>query len=165
MTEIDAMLAVSAEDPDPRGDLPAEPQRKVAVVTCMDARLDPPRDLGIEVGDAHIIRNAGGRVTDDVLRSLLVSWHVLGTREVLIVHHTSCGGQADDEAALRAALSDAAGVPLDDIDLHTFEDHDAALRADLAAVRRARFAPKGLVVRAALHDLDQGRVIEFASDE
>src|SRR5215217_6286614 len=91
-----------------QGDLPIPPTRRFAVVTCMDARIDPAKALGLAEGDAHVIRNAGGLVTDDALRSLVVSAAVLGTREVLVVGHTDCGmlGATNDE--LRAAVGPAA---------------------------------------------------------
>lgn len=158
MTAIDDALAAGAARPDPRDQLVAEPRRRLAVVTCMDTRLDPLRDLGLELGDAHVIRNAGGRVTDDVLRSLVLSWHALGTREVLIVHHTACGVHVDDEAALRQDLEARTGASLDDVALHTFADPDRAIADDVARVRTSPFAPEGLVVRGAVHDVDAGVV-------
>src|SRR5437763_14148584 len=86
-----------------KGDLPAPPRRKVAVLTCMDARIDPARMLGLEEGDANVIRNAGGVVTDDAIRSLAISQHLLGTEEVLVIQHTGCGmlGFTDKEFAER----------------------------------------------------------------
>lgn len=122
----------------------------------MDARLDPLRDLGLDVGDAHVIRNAGGRVTPDVLRSLLISWHVLGTREVLVVHHTGCGLHVENEGILRKRLVEQTGVSLDGIDLYTFSEPAQAVRADVARIRNSRFAPAGLTVRGAIHDVDAG---------
>src|SRR5437763_244692 len=74
-----------------KGALPAAPARKVAIVTCMDARFDPARALGLDEGDAHVIRNAGGVVTDDAIRSLAISQHLLGTEEIMLIHHTGCG--------------------------------------------------------------------------
>src|SRR5215471_18939611 len=87
VTEADARYASGFA----KGDLPMPPGRKFAVVTCMDARLDPPRFLGLEEGDAHVIRNAGGLVNDETIRSLLISHHLLGTQEVLVIGHTDCG--------------------------------------------------------------------------
>lgn len=155
MTTIDDVLA-AANDLDARTGLAAEPASRVAVLTCMDARLDPLHDLGLTLGDAHVIRNAGGRATDDALRSLLLSWHALGTREVLVIHHTSCGVLAPDEDALRTDLEQRTGVPLADVELHTFADEDESVRQDVQRIRTAPYAPEGLRVRGAIHDLDAG---------
>lgn len=131
----------------------------------MDARLDPLRDLGLDVGDAHVIRNAGGRATDDALRSLLVSWHALGTREVLVVHHTDCGLHVESEGVLRERLVEQTGVSLDGVDLYTFPEPAEAVRADVARIRNSRFAPEGLAVRGAIHDVSTGviRVVQEAN--
>ncbi len=151
-------LSPAAGGPPRRGHLPAAPRRKLAVLTCMDARLDPLRDLGLDVGDAHVIRNAGGRATQDALRSLLISWHVLGTREVLVVHHTGCGLHVEKEGSLRALLVEQTGVSLDGVDLHTFSDPADAVRADVARIRNSSFAPAGLTVRGAIHDVSAGLI-------
>src|SRR5919202_3452908 len=87
-----------------KGDLPAPPARKLAVVTCMDARLDPAKFLGLEEGDAHVIRNAGGVVSDDAIRSLVISHHLLGTQEAIVVGHTDCGMVTFTNEDLRARL-------------------------------------------------------------
>lgn len=160
MTTIDDALSASAANPDPRGHLVAPPSRRIAVLTCMDARLDPIHDLGLQIGEAHVLRNAGGRATDDALRSLLLSWYELGTREVLIVHHSRCGARVEDEAALRRRLEEATGASLDDVELHTFEDDEQAVRDDVERVRNSPFAPDDLVVRGAIHDLEAGVVRE-----
>lgn len=161
MTSIDDALEAGSAGTS-RREFAAEPGRRLAVLTCMDARLDPLRDLGLAVGDAHVIRNAGGRATDDALRSLLLSWHALGTREVLVVHHTSCGVLVEDEAALRSQLAELTGASLDGVDLHTFSDEDQAVRDDVARIRSSPFAPDGLTVRGAIHDLDAGEVREVS---
>lgn len=160
MSAIDNALTASKTSVHPSGDLSAEPTGKLAVLTCMDARLDPIRDLGLERGDAHVIRNAGGRATDDALRSLLLSWHTLGTREVLVLHHTHCGVHVDDEEALRARLAERTATALDGIDLHTFSDYGHAMKDDIDRVRSSPFAPEGLTVRGAIHDVEAGTVRE-----
>lgn len=163
MTSIDDALSASATTPEPRGHLVAPPARRLAILTCMDARLDPLRDLGLGVGDAHVIRNAGGRATDDALRSLLLSWHTLGSREVLVVHHSDCGARTDDEDALRERLEDATGTTLDGVELHTFAEGEQAVRGDVERIRSSRFAPEGLTVRGAIHDLEAGVVREVTT--
>ena len=163
MDTIDDALTASAANPDPRGHLVAPPSRRIAVLTCMDARLDPLSDLGLAVGEAHVLRNAGGRATDDALRSLVLSWHELGTREVLVVHHSSCGARVDDEEALRDRLEQATGASLDGMELHTFSDDEKAVRDDVERIRSSPFAPEGLVVRGAIHDLEAGVVREVTA--
>ncbi|MDX1621215.1 MAG: carbonic anhydrase [Nitriliruptorales bacterium] len=157
--------ALQAAAPEERGHLEAPPTQRLAVLTCMDARLDPLRDLGIDLGEAHVIRNAGGRATDDALRSLLLSWHTLGTREVLIVHHTTCGVRTDDEEALRTRLEETTGTSLEDVSLHTFDDDEQAVRDDVATVAASPFAPPDLLVRGALHDLAAGEIREIATEQ
>ena len=116
------------------GDRPAPPSRRVAVLTCMDARVMPEHALGIGPGEAHVLRNAGGRVTDDVVRSLLVSTAILGTREAAVVHHTDCGllGATNDE--LRARVASSSGASADDVDFLPFGDADAAVLEDVGAI-------------------------------
>ena len=110
MSETDRMLRANAESTGRGpGELPARPARGVAVVACMDARMDVYRLLGLDVGDAHVIRNAGGVVTDDTIRSLAISQHVLGTREVILVHHTRCGLEGADETAFAELVEQATG--------------------------------------------------------
>lgn len=111
MTAIDDLVAANATRTVPDGEaLPAPPARHLAIVTCMDARLDPLSALGLDVGEAHVIRNAGGIVTDDVLRSLSISQRALGTTEIAVLHHTKCGMQGFDDDKFRADLGDECGT-------------------------------------------------------
>src|SRR3712207_3495902 len=110
MGEIDRMLAANAAWAERfPGSKDVRPARRVAVVACMDSRMPLFQMLGLEVGDAHVIRNAGGVITEDVIRSLTVSQHVLGTREILLVHHTQCGLQATDDNAFADLVEQATG--------------------------------------------------------
>lgn len=118
----------------PAGDRPAEPTRRVAVLACMDARLRPEDLLGIELGQAHVVRNAGGRVTDDVVRSLLLSTSVLGTREAVVLHHTGCGLLGATNEELRARVGEVTGAGVDEVDFLPFDDAERALRDDVAAL-------------------------------
>jgi carbonic anhydrase len=150
---IDSLLAsVAGRPPAPVGDRPREPARRLAVVTCMDARIDPLATLGLEVGEAHVLRNAGGRVTDDVLRSLALSTHGLGVREVGVIHHTGCGLQGVDNAELNRQAG-LAGV-----DFLPFADMDAGVAEDVAALVDSGYLAPGTVVWGAVHDLDAGVV-------
>src|SRR3954453_5412483 len=99
-----------------RGDLPMPPARHVAIVTCMDARLHPEKFLGLDVGDAHVIRNAGGRASDDAIRSLVISSRLLGTKEYLVIHHTSCGMQSFSNDDLRKKIMDDSGADASHVD-------------------------------------------------
>lgn len=139
----------------------AVPTRQLVVLTCMDARVMPADALGLASGDAHVLRNAGGRVTDDVLRSLTASWYFLDTREVMVVHHTSCGMHAPDPEAAQRQLEAAVGGAAD-VDLLTFTDEEQSVRDDVARIREFELAPSGLVVRGFLYDVVSGRLREIA---
>ena len=115
-----------------KGDLPVPPRRRVAVLTCMDARLDPARFLGLEEGDAHIIRNAGGRADKDALRSLIISQQLLGTNEVVVIHHSDCGMSNISNERMRAQLAERFGAVVDDIDFLPFSDLHQSVRDDIA---------------------------------
>ncbi|KAA0232211.1 MAG: hypothetical protein JJLCMIEE_02818 [Acidimicrobiales bacterium] len=139
-------------------DLPARPARRLAIVTCMDARILPDQMLGLACGDAHVLRNAGGRVTDDTLRSLIVSTHLLGVRHIVVVHHTDCGMAATDQATLGEVVKRATGsVP--DLDFATIEDPDAALAADVDKIRRCPFLPAGTSVSGHVYRVHDGSLI------
>src|SRR4051812_33546523 len=141
-----------------KGDLPMPPGRRFAVVTCMDARLDPARFLGLEEGDAHVIRNAGGIVTDDALRSLVISHHLLGTQEALVIAHTDCGMLTFTDDELRERLgSDAA-----DVDFHAFPNLEERVRESVAAIRETRLLPESFGARGYVYDVRSGRLQDVA---
>jgi carbonic anhydrase len=129
-----------------------QPSRHLVVLTCMDARLDLFRALGLEVGDSHILRNAGGRATDDAIRSLVVSTHLLGTREIVVIHHTNCGleGMTDADVASKTGV--------DDIDYLAFEDVEESVRTDVDAIRAFGRLAEGTVVWGAVYDVNDGSV-------
>jgi carbonic anhydrase len=159
VAEVDRMLAANAQRaPQSRGELPGRPARAVAVVACMDARMDVYRILGLEPGDAHVIRNAGGVVTQDTLRSLAISQHVLGTREVLLVHHTRCGMEGAEETAVLDAIEQATGVR-PDWPVQGFADVEEDVRE---SVRRLRECPYlvSTEVRGTVYDVDTGLLRE-----
>lgn len=105
-----------------KGDLPMPPGRHVAVLTCMDARLHPERFLGLDIGDAHVIRNAGGRASDDAIRSLIISSRLLGTNEYLVIHHTDCGMLTFSNQDLQQKLREETGRDASGIDFLPFSD-------------------------------------------
>lgn len=144
------------------GMLPAPPARHLAVVTCMDARILPLGVFGLEPGDAHIVRNAGGRVSDDVLRSLLVSTHVLGVRAIAVVHHTECGMSRFSDDELRAIVEGATGESAAGIDFQAIPAGDAALREDVDRIRSSRLFAPGIEVRGYEYDVRTGRLRELA---
>jgi carbonic anhydrase len=135
---------------------PVVPRLRLAIVTCMDARLVPPEALGLRPGDAHILRNAGARVTDDVLRSLAVSCAVLGVRHILVVPHTECG-MHKPEQELRTAIRDVSGQDGPE-KLYQYGDPEATLRDDVARIRSAPYLPPDITVWGARHDVKTGRV-------
>jgi carbonic anhydrase len=143
-----------------KGHLPMPPARRVAVVACMDARLDPARVLGLEEGDAHVVRNAGGRA-DDALRSLVISQQLLGTREVVVIHHTDCGMLTFTDAQLKKKLSDELGVETDTAFL-PFSDLEQSVRDDVATIRESRLLLKGIPVTGFIYDVKTGRLRRVA---
>jgi carbonic anhydrase len=136
------------------------PVKKVAILACMDARLDPARALGLEEGDAHVIRNAGGVVTHDALRSLAISQHLLGTEEIILIQHTDCGMQTfrDDELADR--LEEHAGEP-PPFDAPAFVDLEQNVRESLRTLKESPFLLKTDAVRGFVFDVETGRLREL----
>lgn len=135
--------------------------RGLAVVTCIDSRIEPLAMLGLAPGDAKILRNAGARVTDDVLRTLVLAVHLLGVGRIAIVHHTNCRmvGVTDDE--LRATLTEEFGVDASGWDFHAVPDQAAVVTEDLARVRACPLLPNDLAVAAFLYHVETGRLTPF----
>jgi len=139
--------------------LPASPAKQLVVVACMDARLDPVAVLGLRDGDAHIIRNAGGVATDDVLRSLALSQRVLGTEEIVLFHHTDCGLEGfDEEAELERMTREAGEAP--PFRLHAFTDLDGSVRATAQRIRECPWLPSRDRIRGFVFDVESGRLRE-----
>lgn len=136
--------------------LSAAPSRHIVVVTCMDARLDLFRLLGLEIGDAHILRNAGGRVTDDMIRSLVLSSHALGTREAVVIHHTGCGLLGATNEGLRTQVHAATGHRPDGIDFLPFDDVTDSVREDVERVRKCELLPHDMVAWGCVYDVNDG---------
>ncbi len=143
------------------GHLPAPPAERLAVLTCMDARIDPLRALGLALGDAHVIRNAGGRASGDALRSLIVSTHLLGTRAVAVIHHTDCGMQTFTDEALQARLAAELGADASDLRFLTFSDLEESVREDVLRIRSSPFLPRDLVVEGYVYDVRSGTLREI----
>jgi carbonic anhydrase len=141
-----------------KGALPVPPARKVAVLTCMDARIDPAKALGLEEGDAHVIRNAGGRASADAIRSLIISQQLLGTTEVVVIHHTDCGMLTFQNEDLRARLAEDLNVDASDIDFLPFSDLLEGVREDVAVIRNSPFIPDEVSVSGLVYDVHSGRL-------
>lgn len=137
------------------GDLPREPAKRLVVVTCMDARINASAALGLQLGDAHILRNAGGRVSEDVIRSLVVSTGVLGVDTVVVMHHTGCGMAAISKRDVKAVMSDVAEKHWERFDLLAIEDQERALREDVQTVRESPLLGE-LDVVGLIYDLKTG---------
>src|SRR4051812_14509205 len=135
-----------------RGALPIPPGRKLAVVTCMDARLDPAQFLGLDEGDAHVIRNAGGLVSDDALRSLVISHWLLGTQEALVIAHTGCGMLTFTNDDIHAKLAHEAGADATGIDFLPFPDLDESVRESVERVRSSELLPDSFTATGYVYD-------------
>jgi carbonic anhydrase len=165
MTTIDELVQNNrayADGYEPRH-LDVRPSRRLAIVTCMDSRLDVFDALGLGDGEAHILRNAGGVITDDVIRSLAISQRKLGTREVMLIHHTDCGMQRLTDDGFRAELQAATGVS-PAFAIESFTDADADVRQSVLRVRRSDFILHREVVRGFVYDVDTHRLHEVLVD-
>jgi carbonic anhydrase len=146
------------------GHLDVRPRRRLAIVTCMDSRLDVFAALGLGQGEAHILRNAGGVITDDVIRSLAISQRRLGTREVMLIHHTDCGMQQLTDDGFRAELQEATGVA-PAFAIESFVDVDADVRQSLLRVRSSPFLEHRDRVRGFVYDVDAHGLREVTAGE
>jgi carbonic anhydrase len=147
----------------PDAELDVRPRRQLAIVTCMDSRLDVFQALGLHDGEAHILRNAGGVITDDVIRSLAVSQRRLGTREVMLIHHTDCGLLKLTDDGFRAELLKESGVA-PTFAIESFSDLDADVRQSILRVRRSPFLPHRDSVRGFVYDVATHRLREVAAE-
>jgi carbonic anhydrase len=143
-------------------DLEVGPARPLAVLTCIDARVDPAAALGLEVGDAHVLRNAGGRATDDAIRSLEISSWLLGTREFLVMHHTDCGMTKFTDDVLQRMIRDATGADVGDRAYLSFSDIERSVRDDVAVLRDVKTFPEGVAVSGIVYDVRSGRIADVA---
>ena len=137
-----------------------QPAKKVAILACMDARLDPAKALGLEEGDAHVIRNAGGVVTDDALRSLAISQHLLGTEEIILIQHTDCGMQKVTDDELSERLEDHAGEK-PPFRAHAFDDLEQNVRESVRMLRESPFLLNTDAVRGFVFDVESGLLREL----
>jgi len=145
------------------GDLPLPPGRRVAVVACMDARLNPYGLLGLREGDAHVIRNAGGAVTDDAIRSLAISQRLLGTEEIVLIHHTDCGMLTFSDDKFRQSVERDTGVR-PQWAAETFSDLDEDVRQSIARIAASPFIPRKDSVRGFVYEVETGKLREVAAE-
>lgn len=161
-----------------KGNLPMPPARQFAILTCMDARLDPAKYAGLAEGDAHVIRNAGGRASDDAIRSLVISYKLLGTREWFVIHHTDCGMETFDNATMGALLSSSLRTAiLDEGGWHdtgvdegstdgkfvqwlTISDQATSVLEDVRRIRNNSMVPKGIPIYGYIYDCKTGKLLE-----
>jgi len=170
-----------AKDFGERGKLALPPARRFAILTCMDARIDPARLAGLKEGDAHVIRNAGGRASDDALRSLVISHKLLGTREFFVIHHTQCGMELFTDETMRGLLGsslqtasfdggvwkDPGGGPGsregDYVDWLTIKDQEASVVADVERIRRHPLVPTSIPIYGYVYAVESGRLVEVTA--
>jgi carbonic anhydrase len=178
LPEVLAANEAYAADFGAKGDLALPPARGFAILTCMDARLDPAKYAGLSEGDAHVIRNAGGRASDDAIRSLVISYKLLGTKEWFVIHHTNCGMEFFTDDVMRgllansletAALGDEGFYDVgtgpgsseaDYIDWLTIRDQAASVTADVTRIRTHPLVPAGIPIYGYIYDVRSGRLIE-----
>jgi carbonic anhydrase len=141
-----------------KGHLPMPPGRHVAVLTCMDARLDPAAFLGLEEGDAHVIRNAGGRAAD-ALRSLVISEQLLGTTQIVVIHHIDCGMLTFSNDDLHTILKQELGADADHIDFLPFKDLEQSVRDDVAFLRKSPLIPQSIEISGFVYDVKSGGLL------
>ncbi len=144
-----------------KGDLPLPPAKGVAVVACMDARLNVYGMLGLQEGDAHVIRNAGGVITDDEIRSLTISQRLLGTREIILIHHTNCGMLTFSDDEVKQQIQDDVGIK-PHFSMESFSDLEADVRQSVARIQASPFVPHKDSVRGFVYEVETGRLREVA---
>ena len=161
MSAIDELLENAeryAEDFD-KGELPLPPAKRTAIVACMDARLNPSGLLGLTEGDAHVIRNAGGVITDDEIRSLAISQRLLGTEEIMLIHHTDCGMLTFSDDEFRRQVQEETGIK-PAWAAEAFGDLEEDVRQSIARIKASPFIPKKDQVRGFVYDVESGRLSE-----
>ena len=144
-----------------KGMLPMPPAKQIALVVCMDARLETGALLGLTEGDAHVIRNAGGVVTDDVIRSLTISQRLLGTREIMLIHHTDCGMLTFKDDELKQQIQDETGIK-PRFAMEAFDDLDTDVRQGIARIKASPSIPHRDQVRGFVADVESGELREVA---
>jgi len=166
MSVFDEILAHNAKYAETfgLGHLQTPPVRKLVILTCMDSRMDLEQLLGLQVGDAHMIRNGGGLATDDAIRSLILSTHLLGTRSIVIIQHTECGLLSITDEQMRFRLATETGKDASHLQFHAFTDLDRTTVEQIKRVREHPFLPKNIQVRGFVYDVKKGSLREVHVD-
>ena len=144
-----------------KGDLPMPPSKKIAIVACMDARLETGALLGLKEGEAHVIRNAGGIVSDDVIRSLTISQRLLGTREIMLIHHTDCGMLTFNDSDLKETILSETGIR-PPFSMEAFSDLDGDVRQSIARIKASPFIPHVDEIRGFVYSVESGQLREVS---
>ena len=181
LPEVLAANDAYAADFGEKGQLALPPARQFAILTCMDARLDPAKYAGLSEGDAHVIRNAGGRASDDAIRSLVISYKLLGTKEWFVIHHTNCGMEFFTDDVIRGLLANSletaalgddgfydvgtgpGSTEADYIDWLTIRDQADSVTADVTRIRTHPLVPAGIAIYGYIYDVTSGRLVEVES--
>src|SRR5881275_1243986 len=142
-----------------KGKLAMPPARRFAILTCMDARLDPAKFAGLAEGDAHVIRNAGGRASEDAIRSLVISEQLLGTNAVVVIHHTDCGMLTFSNEDLRTKLKQQLNADAEHIDFLPFKDLEQSVRDDVATIKNSPLLLKNIEVSGFIYDVKSGKLL------
>ncbi|MFN2583004.1 MAG: beta-class carbonic anhydrase [Candidatus Dormibacteria bacterium] len=145
------------------GQAPIPPARNLAVIACMDARLHPEKILGLEIGDAHVIRNAGGVITEDAIRSLLISQRLLGTEEIVLIHHTECGMVSFSDDEVKRQVEQETGIK-PPFALEAFADADADVRQSIERIKASPFIPRKESIRGFVYDVKTGELREVSGE-
>ena len=166
MSVFDEILAHNAKYAETfgLGHLQTPPVRKLVILTCMDSRMDLEQLLGLQVGDAHMIRNGGGLATDDAIRSLILSTHLLGTRSIVIIQHTECGLLSITDEQMRFRLTTETGKDASHLQFYAFTDLDRTTAEQIKRVREHPFLPKNIQVRGFVYDVKKGSLREVHVD-
>ena len=139
-------------------ELTGQAKKGLAIITCMDSRIDPLRIVGMQPGDAKILRNAGARATEDVLRTLVLATHLLNVNRVLVMPHTDCRMASGTEDEIHAAIKERSGIDTRGIEIRTVKDQVAALNADLVRIKSFPLLPKDIAVTGGIYDVKSGRL-------
>lgn len=164
MSAIDSYLENNAKYADgfSKGDLPVPPARKIAIIACMDARLETGALLGLDEGDAHVIRNAGGVVTDDAIRSLTISQRLLGTREVMLIHHTDCGMLTFTDAEFKDSIERETGIR-PPFSMEAFRNLEDDVGQSIARIEASPFVKHKDEIRGFVYEVETGRLREVTT--
>lgn len=160
MTQFDDLFAANNEfvKEFKSQDLTGYAKKGLAIITCMDSRIDPLRIVGMKAGDAKILRNAGARVTEDVLRTLILATNLLGVNRVLVMPHTDCKMASGDESEIHAAIFEKSGIDTRSMEIRTVTDQISALKSDLVRIEQFPLLPKGIAIVGAIYDVKSGKL-------